>query len=557
MVSETFFIGAFYAHISLFIVFGIIGIIANIVSDYRNKISYLASSISLISFLSLILIRINLISHPIFTGNINAIISLFIASLATTIVSQYSFDREMEANLKGKQYYIGTVLKAFAVSFAVIWVLFKLSLFPDSWLPLYTPSIDSALGYALLLYILGAGFEAMELRGPSGILSGFFKGLAMASILALIFSYFAQWVGMVENWQMYHDAIFKLTLASIVVFSLLYITLPQKDELFRLSESESKKIRTRVLFRDININLHDKMSLEVKKESLFIPFSLEGYLGGYIQGFVEYRVDTELKRIRGKADEVLILSKEKIFDPLLESSESISASDLIFRDINTSELRDRINILLSELKKNRLKPSSIKLPFVKIVEGEDFDYVKVGPITIYDFAEGGSYVKIGPLKIVEGDISNMLKSAYIVVRDLDRGLVKAAISGENLTLNVSGEKIRIGRDYEEYQTDNKKIRISGNKVIVRINDTKIILEGEEKAIIKKPNKKIIADKISGTIIVSGESGKKVVRDRNQAITTIKRIKESISKILKETLKEPEIEEVRGLISYLDDLLKRR
>jgi len=555
MIELSFF-NNIYLHAIILLILGLVGIIANIESKYRERISYVLALLSVLLFTVFLLTRLGIIYSPHISSYIGLLLTLFIASLACTISSQYSLEKEIEASFKGKQYFIGSVLKSYAVSLMLTWVLFKLSLFPPNWLLIYLPTIDSMLGYSLLTYVLGAAFESIEFSGASGFLGGFFRGLAISSIFALIVSYVIQWLGLVRDWQFYHEAIFNISIVSIVVSILLYIAMPSKENYLYLHDLKRRKLKARILYRDVNVYLHDKMKLNIKRESVFVPFKVEGYFGGYIQGIIDYGVDAEIKKISGKADEILILTKQKVLDELYESSEEIGREDFIFRDMDINELGERINSILSEIKESRKSSSLIKLPFVKIIESEEFDYVKAGPVTIYDFNEGGSYIKIGPIKIVDGDINNMLNITHVIIRDIDRGIVKIISSRNKLTINISGEKIKLGKEYEEYLAKGKKIKISNEKTIIHVDSTKIILEGDEKVIIRKPHKKIIADGVTGTLtIITKESGKKVIRNREQAIKTIRRVKESANKILRETLREPEIEEVKDLIKYLDGLLR--
>ncbi len=541
----------------IFLTFGIVGFVSNILSEYREKISYISAGISVFLFIILLLLRIDVVNWVSLKQYIGIILSIFIASLAVAIASQYSLEKEMEANMRGRQYYIGAVLKSFAISLILNWVLFKLILFPSEWLPSVFYSIDSLLGSALIAYILGAGFESVELNGTLGVLGGFFKGLATSSIFALILSCIFQWIGVVKNWQIIHEFIFNTALVSIIISIILYSALPQRDRYLQFRGPSSKRLKLRVLFRDVSIYPHEKMSLRVSKESIFVPLKIGGYIGGYIQGDIEYKVNSELKKVKGRADEILILARERLLDDIYENSEEIEKEDFIFREIDRSEIVERINSILSEIKE-RKKSGVVKLPFVSIIESDEFDYVKAGPVTIYDFNEGGSYVKIGPIKIIDGDVDGIFKLAYIIIRDLDRGLIKIVTRGNRLVISTPGEKIKLSSDYEEYLADGKRVRIMGDKISVRVNNTKIILEDEEKAIIKKPDKKIIADGVSGTLtIITSDTGKKVLKNKEQALKTVNRVRESVLKIIKETLKEPEIDEVKGLISYLDELLGKR
>ncbi len=553
IMGSTF--GLTYIDIIILLIFGLVGIIANIKPKYREYISYGFAFVSISLFLIMLLTEFNIVFTTHIARYMDIIITLFIASLAVIIASQYSLEKEIEADFRGKQYYIGAVLKSFAVSFMLIWVLFKLNLFPATWLPTYIPTIDGALGEALLMYVIGAAFESMELNGVSGILGGFFRGLAVSSFFALILSFIIQWISLVRDWWIYHNALLNIFLVSFVVAILLYMVTPSKEKPLSINKFKEKKIKARVLFRDTNFSPHEKLVMRVKKESLFIPFKVNGYFGSYFQGDITYSIEGNVKKIRGKASEALILSKHRIAEEFYDNSEELSKEDFIFRDISLSELSERINVLLSEIKESKKESSIVKLPFVKIIESEDFDYIKAGPVTIYDLASGGSYIKIGPIKIVDGEVDSIFKMSHIILRDIDRGIIKITASSNKINVSVSGEKIKIGKGYEELQTQGKKIRVSGSRISVSVNNTRIILEGDEKVIIKKPNKKIVADKTTGTLtIITEEEGKKVIRNRDQAIRTIHRVTESVEKIMREALKEPEIDEVKDLIKYLNGLL---
>jgi len=144
----------------------------------------------------------------------------------------------------------------------------------------------------------------------------------------------------------------------------------------------------------------------------------------------------------------------------------------------------------------------------------------------------------------------------ILLNDINRGIIRIKVAGNIVSAKTPREEIKLTSRRKIIKTDGKKVIIGRRKTVLSINGTVLIPEKNKRAIIKKPDRKIIADAEKGTIIIKTRDKKKVINDKEQALATVKRVKQTIDKVLEATRKEPEIGEVKDLIFYLDRIVGR-
>ncbi len=543
--------------LGILLVFVGMGVLANLVEDLRKIVQYLSAVVLLTSIMSLISLRLGFLTS-ILSPYTELLIILFISGMTTLLASQWDHEKEIEAQIRGRQIFIGKAVKSLATSLAILWFLLKLNLF--SWVPPMFESVDGTLGVGLVLYIVGSGIESINAVSASSAVRGFFSGLAISSILILILSYILMIINLVSgDWNLYHSAFINLTLVSIVMAVIIHLVLPHGVSPQKLGRVNAKKLKLRIMLRDESVNIGDRVTIMVPRETLVIPFTTGEFRGLYFRGPLRYEASVDFKNIAGRASEIVIVARKKGFEEIFENSDELEREDFIYMGLDLNEVANSINTMLKEIGKEEEEKTIVEMPMLKIREGKDFDYVKVGPVVVYDSPEG-SLVKVGPLKIVEGGKISppAMRYTYVVINDAERGLIRIGGDRDSLWIRTRREFIEVSNRYKMLKTKGKKIVIRGEKKILKINGTTLILHGNRRAIIKKPDRKIVADTVTGTVIIeSPGKGKKVIRDRDQALATIKRVNETISKVLETTVREPEISEVKDLISYLDRLLHER
>ena len=556
-MMATVFTSSLLLELGVLLVFVGMGVLANLVEDLRKIVQYLSAVVLLISIMSLILLRLGFLTS-ILSPYTELLTILFISGMTALLASQWDHEKEIEAQIRGRQIFIGKAVKSLATSLAILWFLLKLNLF--SWVPPMFESVDGTLGVGLVLYIVGSGIESINAVSASSAVRGFFSGLAISSILILILSYILMIINLVSgDWNLYHSAFINLTLVSIVMAVIIHLVLPHGVSPQKLGRVNAKKLKLRIMLRDESINIGDRVAIMVPRETLVIPFTTGEFRGLYFRGPLRYEASVDFKNITGRASEIVIVTRKKGFEEIFENSDELGREDFIYMGLDLNEVANSINTMLKEIGKEEEEKTIVEMPMLKIREGKDFDYVKVGPVVVYDSPEG-SLVKVGPLKIVEGGKISppAMRYTYVVINDAERGLIRIGGDRDSLWIRTRREFIEVSNRYKMLKTKGKKIVIRGEKKILKINGTTLILHGNRRAIIKKPDRKIVADAVTGTVIIeSPGKGKKVIRDRDQALATVKRVNETISKVLETTVREPEISEVKDLISYLDRLLHER
>jgi len=539
----------------LIAIFVVISLLANYIESLRQKIQFLSVIVFVISFIMLILSRIGS-SLVLLMSFITVYETIFIASIGSLISCQWDYSKEFEIDVKGKHILIGKVMKAFAVSFAILWFLLKLKLFTQ--VPLIFKSIDEVLAMGLFLYIIGSGIDAIDQSSVQDMVKGFFGGLAISSLLMTIVSYIIMFFKLVTtDWLIFHSMLVNLTILSITLAIILAIVLSTTEPASFSSKITLKKIRPRILFNNYEISTEKGLRLVIPKSSLIIPLKRRNQWYIYLRGDMKYEVRTDLKDFVGQAkDAMIICSRRSNLENLIHNSEELDEMDLNYMEIKQDDLLDSITKFLREYEKERSYKSEIRMPLMEIIEGEDFDYVKIGPLVVYD-SPRGSFVKMGPLKIAEGKMMRFSPETFtVLLNEENRGIITAKIAENKLIIKVKGEILKITDNYKLFKTRGKKIVKTDKKVMYWINTTFLMLEGKEKAVIKKPRKKIIADATKGTVIFIRGNEEKVIRNEKLAMVIIKRVNETIKSLLDTMIREPEMSEVRNLIWYLDELLSK-
>ena len=545
---------------SLIMIFsmGVLSLIANLWEDLRRGVQYFAAFLLILSGGLIILLGLGIYSMIIDVIVLKLAVIVSLMAIGTLLATTYDYEKNLEAQIKGKHIFVGKVIKGYAGALAILWFFFKLGIM--RWLPDLFETVDSILMWAFVLYIIGSGIEGIDTASAISAVRGFFGSVAFASLGVTILSFLLLLLHAVgAEWHAYHGSFVNFTIASIVITLVIYLVIPSAlGERIRLGRISANKVTPLIFLRNMETNLDGRINLEISKDSIALAFSHRGLRGIYVQGDIRYDAQMDIKRLSGTANEFLAISRrgDEDIESIMEEAEEIDKRDIEYLNLDVEGMVDSLNNLLNQYGKEIVERSIIDAPMIKITEEEDSDFVKVGPLTVYD-SPRGSYVKFGPFKIVEGDVSEFSRMRkLILLNDINRGIIRIKVAGNIVSAKTPREEIKLTSRRKIIKTDGKKVIIGRRKTVLRINGTVLILEKNKRAIIKKPDRKIIADAEKGTIIIKTRDKKKVINDKEQALATVKRVKQTIDKVLEATRKEPEIGEVKDLIFYLDRIVGR-
>ena len=303
-----------------------------------------------------------------------------------------------------------------------------------------------------------------------------------------------------------------------------------------------------VTSEDVSI-VQGSATVKITKGSLFVPLLKEEEIGGIYFGEGSYSVDAKVKNYQdvyrgltlisgGEWDSVkaacLNPADEKAFEDIgLTREEVLEIARLQVEGRFTDELR------------RKLKKTQIDLPFIKVRESAEGQYVKVGPLEVAE-KPGGEHVRFGPWEYKE--------AKYRGYRFEKEGLlIQIRSKDEDITITTDGKTVFTKGDLRVVVND--KVKVTGHDVDFVMDEEKKVLRSgriklickEEKRILQSPGFQLSIGEDSGRIKKNGKS--KVIKDEH----TLREIRTELDAVTDELIKDVLD---RGELRELDTLIKK-
>ncbi len=533
----------------------LLAVITNFVHQEKIRLYLrnLLAALMVCSFIIFLLIKIVLIRLASFLSLVELVMIL---SLASIISTSRDYIREFETTMRGKQIYVGGILKAYAFAFFVSWILIKLNIFVNLFNTY--PSEEEILIIALLMYILGNGIESSSSFSINDMIGGFINGVTAAAIVSLVISYLFQFFHLVsENWKIFHNYLLQLTILAIILSIVSIIMIPRMNYGWKsIIKLENNNIRIGVHERSILIN--NNIHINLGRSFTIIPIKGKIHRGIYVKGDIKYEIRTPMKRILGTANSGIIVSNYdlEVICSIVSEAEKVEDFDLRYLGIQKELLIRDANRLLKTLMRHVINMTIIKMPFLEIIEKGETDYVRVGALTIIDGPEGG-VIKIGPMRIIEENPVIFKREIYAVLNDAQRGLIWIKIKPEVYMIKTNKERIKVSKRGTIHVVNGKKIILEGEKRKIILNNIKLSVDGDRKAVLERGEKRIIIKPNTGVIILETPTKRQAITHKDKAERIFTRINMTIDKIIKAVSKESELEEVYSLLQYTNEIIERK
>ncbi|MEA1993018.1 MAG: hypothetical protein U9N35_01285 [Euryarchaeota archaeon] len=306
----------------------------------------------------------------------------------------------------------------------------------------------------------------------------------------------------------------------------------------------------RVLKSDIEIK-RGKNKISIDKNSIFVPIANGEEMGGVFFGQGSYVVDADLKKYINVFQGMTSLTGSE-WSRIKKKMKLRTAEEKDFETLGLkkNEIFDlaRIQIEEKEWKKIRKKfkktVTNVELPFIKVRESEDGDYVKVGPIEVIDREGKGSRVKLGPFKFVEGSDTEWEEQRLYDIA------AKIRTKNKEISLTMKNDRTVLEEEDRTVITNPDKVIVKDGDLKLTIKDGKRTLRSDNLYVLEKENKIIM--KANGTKIILNEDLKIVKDGKTKVIKNPKvhqEIRDTIDALIQDALDRKEMKE-------LDDLLKR-
>ncbi len=289
--------------------------------------------------------------------------------------------------------------------------------------PLRLREYSDYMVYAIIALIFA--FELLSVGKWFGVtMSGIIFALAKSSFWTSLLLFFGKWLGM--SAKLHNSA--GTAFAYAVVLAIAGILLAKFDER-RLDIKVEKKA-----YEFSGVNFGD---IAVKGQGKAYPVKFGRKIAGWvIDGNLTVEAETPLGKVTKRlTSPVAVWTAEKI------GGAKTSPDPAFVSMANELINPDRLYI-------NKGKSSVVDLGFLKVYEGENFQYVKLPFMEVIETPTGDE-IKIGPIHIREGK-PEAPPGEMLSIRELRNGF----------QLTRVGRRLRI-------QTDEYSIEVDGEKVIYR------------------------------------------------------------------------------------------
>ncbi|WP_461866771.1 hypothetical protein [Thermococcus sp.] len=327
--------------------------------------------------------------------------------------------------------------------------------------PLKLKEYNDYIVYAIVALIFA--FELLSVGKWFGVTaSGIIFALAKGSFWTSVFLFFGKWLGMTKELYSYAGTAF----AYAVVLAIAGILMARFDER-RLDIKVEKKA-----YEFSGANFGD-VKLSGSGKAYPVKFGRKN-IGWIIDGDVSVEAETPLGRITKKLlPPVAVWTEERIAGKKTSPDPNfvVKANDLVNPD---------------RLYRNRKKDSVIDLGFLKVYEGNGFEYVKLPFIEVIE-TPSGEEVKVGPIHIREGNPS-MPPKEMLTIKELTNGFQLTKIDqrlriqtdeysieadGDRVLYRSGNESLSLGRDHVSLHSGDVSITVGRGKTKIRIEDVVI------------------------------------------------------------------------------------
>ncbi len=394
---------------------------------------------------------------------------------------------EWKVENESPRFRIAEYLKGITALMLILW-LFKG--------PLKLKEYNDYIVYVIVALIFA--FELLSVGKWFGItLSGAIFALAKGSFWTSVFLFFGKWLGMSRELYSYAGTAF----AYAVVLSIAGILMARFDE---------RRMDIKVEKKAYEFNGADFGDVRLSGKGKVYPIKFgRRNVGWIIEGEVSVEAETPLGSVTKKLlSPVAVWTRERI------AGKKTSPNPNFVTKANGLMNPER-------LYRGRKKNSIIDLGFLKVYEGEDFEYVKLPFIEVIE-TPSGEEVKVGPIHIREGKPS-MPPREMLTIKELTNGFQLTKID-QRLRIQTDEYSIEVNGDKVLYRSGNESLSLGKDHVSLRSGDVSITV-GRGRAKIRIEDVVISAHEGKVRIRVGGKTH--TIENKDAYRLVIKKAKEIV------------------------------
>ena len=472
-------------------------------------------------------------------------------------------ETEFVPQLDNIPYILGKSFKAVAGGLFIYWILAKVNLL--KYIANLFGTIDTVLIYVFIIYILGAVFTEFGSSLMYGNISNairssifttffVFLGLGIVSYLLMAFEI----VG--PEWSAFNAFLWKMVLMFFVISILALFLL--EGPAYAVSEKTIRNVRpSKEVYeveRTSSTFLGDSLEILVKAGSIAVPLLRnKKRIGYFVSGDISYTIEINGCKLSGEANNLCIISHdssvyERIKHELKLRPSIYGQTDEILLQEIAHEAEETLNRVRSLLRR-RHKIEIVRLPLLKVISGESYEYVKIGPLTVID-TEEGEYVGFGIFGVqsCKGCRKKETRGTVMLISDVVRGDIIIRI--EDGTLNLYHGNLFIQRTPQRMIIRRGRIyyKKEHDKISLKWGQTRIELINKHFAKISFDNKMVKINEIS--IKIHEHEDIRIIENPELAEKLLSLLGEYVSEFPKEIIKGSHLEAITKILRTLDEII---
>ena len=355
-----------------------------------------------------------------------------------------SFGWRYHRGNEGPRFRLAEYLKALTAILLIVW-LFKG--------PLRLEAYNDEMVYAIIALLFA--FELLSVGRWFGVtVSGVVFALAKGFFWTSVFLFFGQWLGMSDRLSSYDGTAF----AYAVVLAIAGLLLSKFDE---------RRMEIKVEKKAYEFSGADFGDVKLKGSGKAYPVKFgRKRVGWVLDGEVEVEAETPLGKV----------AKRLLSPVILWTEENIAGKKASPDPAFVSRVNEMVNP--ERLYRDKNKESVVDLGFIKVYEGEGFEYVKLPFVEVIE-TPTGQEVKVGPIHVHEGRVER--PRGMVTIRELRNGFQLVKV-GDRLKIQTDEYSIEVDGERVIYRSGNEVLSL-GEAVSLRSGDVSVTV-GRGRAKIK-------------------------------------------------------------------------
>jgi hypothetical protein len=335
----------------------------------------------------------------------------------------------------------------------------------------------------------------------------------------------------------------------------------------------------------------ERVSVESKPETLAIPLMLgDDEVGALYVGSGAYSVNANVKEFADRFDgNATVFTNPRVWQNMKAKQKWLQAYPEDIKEAGFQESDDLMKLAEKELGEfksfaERAQFSGarrtgkfghvhvpgvsvdegpgyerVHLPFIDVISDAEGDFVRVGPIKVWDSA-GKSVVKFGPFLAVDETIPDAItKPSKVIVAISDRSGkdVDIATLKEEILFHKGTTNLHVKGNLMSLRDNGTTVRITRRKKEIRTPRLLLLVKPGVKAVLRSGSLKFKAD-VDGRVRLRRRTGE-VIRERNSAlaIRLIDQLDEMVDDLTRAALEKRELEELAEFFSKIDDTFREK